>query len=160
MEEKSNEQPPGKIFDGMCIQMLESSVFGDCNEKDKDLLSRHFRDIVGSIIVLFDPLSCGDLKSAFPALSVTIDVSYSLSNSFWMFRTIEIYQSDSLAHGSVIFSSTNNAVRMDTSGYIREKLINVAEQCLHFMSKTLERNICRLESPGTSKREISKTVLN
>lgn len=75
LQGNTDKQLAEQRLDEMYIQNLESSVFGDCNEKEKDLLSQRFQDIVGTIVGLFDSLSTTILKSLFPILSEAIDVT-------------------------------------------------------------------------------------
>lgn len=74
LQRNSDEQSPEQRLDEMYVQILTSSVFDDCNENEKNLLSRQVRSIVGSIIMLFDSLSTAVLKLLFPKLSETIDI--------------------------------------------------------------------------------------
>lgn len=136
-------------------------MFGDCSEKERDSLSRHFRDIVGSIIVLFDSLSITALKSLFPKCAGRIDITL-----------------DPLKSLLDVSGDPNAPIRL-LDPLFRDFLVNqkrcragsfwinrmkahhdVAEGCLHLMSKTLERNICRLKTPGTPRHEIDNAVLN
>ncbi|MCJ1423272.1 hypothetical protein MMC29_001154 [Sticta canariensis] len=76
LEGGSHEQSPKRRLDELYIQILENSIFqNNCNEKEKDLLSRRFQNIVGSFIVLFDSLSVIVLTSLFPTLSETIEIT-------------------------------------------------------------------------------------
>ena len=56
--------------------ILESSVFGDRNENETDLLSEQFRVIVGSIIVLVDSFSVTELMFLLLAWSDMIDITF------------------------------------------------------------------------------------
>ena len=50
-------------------------MVGGCGEKEEHILAQRFRDVVGSVIVLFDSLSTVVLAKLFPALSETISIT-------------------------------------------------------------------------------------
>ena len=62
-------QSPTQRLDEMYVQILKSSVIGECSEKEKSILSRHFRDTVGPIVILVDSLSSVALTGLLPNLS-------------------------------------------------------------------------------------------
>jgi len=143
-------QSPEERLDEIYIQILESSVFGDCNKKEKDVLSRRFRNVVGSIIILFDSLSTIVLKSLSPALSESIDITLEPLKSLLNVpddRTAPIR----LLHPSFRDFLVNQKRCGVEHFWIDERKAHhdVAKSCLELMSKTLKRNICRLETPGT-----------
>ena len=60
----------------MYIQILRTSVIGDCNEGERDELAQRFRGTVGLIIALFNSLSTVVLAELSPpALSKTISTT-------------------------------------------------------------------------------------
>lgn len=158
----SNEQLPEQRLDEIYIQILESSVYGDCTrQKERDLLSRQFRYTVGLIMVLFDSVSATVLTSLDPTLSETIDTTLRPLRSLLdvpndgnipirllhpSFRDFLVDKERCVAGHFLI--DQNKAHR------------DVTEKCLDLMSKDLRRNICQLKTPGTRSREIERTVLN
>lgn len=145
----------------MYNQVLKSSVFGDCNKKEKDSLSRQFRNTVGSIITLFDLLSTTVLKLLFPALSDTIDVTLEPLKSLLNVpedKNTPIW----LLHLSFREFLVNPERCRARDFWIDQKKSHqdLVEQCLHLMSNNLKRNICQLETPGIPRRQIDNTLLN
>lgn len=162
LEGNSEEQAPEQRLDEMYIQVLESSVFGDCNNyKERDLLSRQFRDVVGPIIVLFDSLSTTVLKSLFPTFSERIDLTLEPLKSLLIVpddRTTPVR----LLHPSFRdFLISQERCRAKNFWIDPKKTHRImAKQCLRLMSNNLKRNICRLERPGTPRHEIKDSVLS
>lgn len=161
LQGNDNKQSPEQRLDEIYIQILKSSVFGDCNRKEEDLLSQRFRDIVGSIIVLFDSLSTIALKSLSPALSDTIDITLD------PLKSLLDVPDDRTAPIRLLHPSFRDFLVNQERCRARDIWINqgkahhdVTERCLYLMLKTHERNIYRLETPGTPTREISNTVMN
>lgn len=145
----------------MHTQILESAVFGDYDEHERDLLSRHFRDVIGAVIILFDSLSIFALKSLFSifleTMNITLDPLKSLPNVPDDGNT-----PIRLLHPSFCDSLVNQERCQASHFWIDQKKThrNVGERCLHLMTETLKRNICQLETPGTSRHVINNLVLN
>lgn len=148
-------------LDEVYVQILRTSVIGDCNEREKEILAQRFRHTVGSIITLFASLSTFTLAKLFPALSDTISVTLDPLKSLLNVpedRTSPIQ----LLHPSFRDFLINQERCFDTLFWIDEKKAHhdIAEQCLYVMSKTLKRNICRLKTPGTLKNETDISTVN
>ena len=75
LEGNGDAQSPTQWLDEMYTQILRTSVIGDCNKKEQDILTQRFRDTVGSMVVLFDSLSTAVLARLFSALSETISTT-------------------------------------------------------------------------------------
>ena len=157
----SAEQLPEQELDEMYIQILKSSVFGDCNEKEKEVLSQRFRSTVGSIIILFDSLSNNVLKSLLPRLSTTVDITLKPLKSL-----LDIPEDQRtpirILHPSFRDFLVNQERCRDRDFWIDQNTAHhdVAQQCLHLMSKSLKRNMCELETPGTPRSEIGSAILH
>lgn len=145
----------------MYIQILKSSVFEDCNEKEKEVLSQRFRSTVGSIIILFDSLSTIVLKSLLPTLSRTVDITLRPLKSLLDIPEDQ-YTPIRILHPSFRDFLVNQERCRDRDFWIDQNTAHhdVAQQCLHLMSKTLKRNMCQLEMPGTPRSEIDSAILH
>lgn len=161
LQENNDGQSPTHRLDEMYIQILRTSVVGDCSKKEKIMLGQRFRDTVGPIIVLFDTLSSIVLAGLLPSLSETIDITLDSLKS-----VLNIPEDPSvpiqLLHPSFRDFLLNRERCLDTYFWIDQAKThhNMAGQCLSVMSKTLRRNICRLETPGTFKSETENTVVD
>lgn len=158
---ENGEQTPEARLDQMYTQILRSSVYGDCNDQEKYFLSRRFQDSMGTIIVLFDPLSITALKALLLESGEKIDVT--LLNSLKSLLDVPDDQDAPilLLHLSFRDFLLDPYRFGHTDFWIDPKKAhdNVAEHCLHLMSSALRRNICQLETTHTSRREIKNSVL-
>ena len=161
LEGNDDAQSPTQWLDEMYIQILRTSVIGDCNKKEQDILTQRFRDTVGSIVVLFDSLSTAVLARLFPALSETISTTLDPLKSVLNVpedRNAPIH----LLHPSFRDFLVNNDRCLDRHFWVDPGKAHhsISEQCLHVMSKTLKRNICHLRTPGTLKSEIEISTVD
>ena len=154
-------QSPTQKLDEIYTQILRTSVIGDCNKKEGDILTQRFRDTVGSIIVLFDSLSTVTLARLFPSLSEIIGVTLDALKS--VLKVPEDQHTPvQLLHPSFRDFLVNEERCLDQRFRIDQGRThhNIAKQCLCVMSKTLKRNICYLRTPGTPKTEIAISTVD
>ena len=161
LRENDNSQKPTQRLDDIYIQILKTSVIGDCNEKEKDILAQRFRDTVGSIIVLFDSLSTVVLARLSSALSETISITLDPLKS-----VLNVPEDPNtpiqLLHPSFRDFLVNKDRCLDRHFWIDQRKAHhdIAKHCLYVMSKTLKRNICRLRTPGTLRSETETSTVN
>lgn len=161
LQGSSDAQSPEQRLDEMYNQILESSIFGDCHEKEKDLLSQRFQDVVGSIIVLFDSLSIIVLKLLFPAFSEAIDITLSPLKSLLDVPNDQKTPIKLLHPSFRDFLLNQNRCQARNFWIDRKKAHHdVAKHCLALMSNSLRRNICRLKTPSTPRSQINDIVFN
>lgn len=161
LQGSNDPQWPTQRLDEVYIQILRASVIGDCNEKEKEILAKRFRDTVGPILILFASLSTVTLARLFPALSDTISVTLGHLKS--VLKVPEDQTSAvQLLHPSFRDFLINQERCLDRHFWINERKAhhNIAEQCLCVMSNSLKRNICRLRTPGTLKSETGTSTVD
>ena len=154
-------QSPTQRLDEMYVQILKSSVIGECSGKEKSILSQRFRDTVGLIVVLFDSLSSVALTGLLPNLSEVIDITLESLKS--IINVPEDHSSPiRLLHPSFRDFLLDRNRCSDGSFWIDEgkSHYDIAQQCLDVMSKTLKRNICHLKTPGTLRSHIESTIVD
>ncbi|KAH0556065.1 hypothetical protein GP486_005997 [Trichoglossum hirsutum] len=61
LDEEMTSPSHTEQLDKMYTQVLKDSVIGDCEDWDRSPLSERFRNIVGSIVILFDSLTASSL---------------------------------------------------------------------------------------------------
>lgn len=146
---------PTQWLDEMYIQILRTSVIGDCNEEEKGELAQRFRGTMGSIIVLFNSLSAVALAELSPsALLKTISTILNPLKSVLNVPKDRHAPIQSLHPSFRDFLVDKKRCRDEDFWIDQEKAHHdIGKQCLFVMSKTLKRNICRLRSPGTLKSE-------
>lgn len=161
LQANNDPQWPTQKLDEMYIQILKTSVIGNCNENEAHILAKRFRDTIGSIIVLFASLSSEVLARLFPSLSETISITL---DSLKSVLNVPKDQASSiqLFHPSFRDFLVRQERCFDRHFWIDEKKAHhdIAAQCLYVMSKTLKRNICHLKTPGTLKNETEISVVN
>ena len=154
-------QSPTQRLDEMYIQILKSSVIGECSEKEKSILSQRFRDTVGPIVILFDSLSSVTLTELFPNLSEVIYITLESLKS-----VVNVPEDQSspirLLHPSFRDFLLDRDRCIDGHFWIdpAKAHYDMAQQSLHLMSKTLKRNVCYLKTPGTLRSEIENTIVD
>jgi hypothetical protein len=150
-------------LDQTYLPVLQQLLVGR-TDSEKEILGREFREIIGSIVILADPLSTTSLARL---LGISKEVVYSRLHSLHSVLSIP--------------SNWDTPVRLLHLSF-REFLLDPEKQgksefwfwvdvkkthdilmtrCLELMSrpKCLSENICHLESPGTLRREIhSQTI--
>ena len=156
-----NGQSPTQRLDEMYVQILKSSVIGECSGEEKPILSQRFKDTVGPIVILFDSLSGVALTGLLPNLSEVIDITLESLKSI-----VNVPEDQSspirLLHPSFRDFLLDRDRCSDGSFWIDEGKTHhdIAQQCLDVMSKTLKRNICHLQTPGTLRSQIESTIVN
>ena len=154
-------QSPTQRLDEIYIQILQSSVIGDCGEKERNILSQRFRDTVGPIVILFDSLSSVALTRLLPSLSEAINITLESLKS-----VVNVPEHQSLPirllHPSFRDFLLDRDRCIDSNFWIDSAKVHydIAQQSLRLMSKTLKRNICYLPTPGTLRSEIDNTTVD
>ena len=161
---QGNDGPkwPTQRLDEMYVQILRTSVIGDCNEEEKGELAQRFRGTVGSIVVLFNSLSAVVLAELSPpALSKTISTTLNPLKSVLNVPKDRHAPIQPLHPSFRDFLVDKKRCRDKDFWIDREKAHHdIAKQCLFVMSKTLKRNICRLKTPGTLKSETETSTVD
>lgn len=134
----------------------------DLTDSEKENLAQEFRDIVGSVVVLADPLSTSSLAGL---LGIDIEIIYCRLNSLHSVLSIppDWDSPVRLLHLSFRDFLLDPEKRGKSPFWVDERETHemLKTRCLEIMSrpKSLRKNICRLESPGTLRREIlSQTI--
>jgi hypothetical protein len=153
---------PMQALDKIYAQILEKSVLGDLDESDREEVINLFKQIVGTIVVLFEPLSKG-------ALSDLLRISVHDTDS--ILDTLHSVLNIPKEHGSPIrllhpsyrdFLLDHNRCQ-DNSFWINNQIAHneLAENCLRVLSSgVLKRDICGLKEPGILINDIQKDQVN
>jgi hypothetical protein len=151
---------PLRALDRIYTQILERSILRDTGKGDSDYDEdgeyqiRLFKDIVGSIVILFDPLSVSTLTKLLAVASAdmgdTLDPLHSVLNSprddASPIRLLHLSFRDFLL----------DKERSQGQFWIEEKMAHktLFIRCLKLMSEHLKRDICNLRSPGALAIEV------
>lgn len=151
---------PEKQLDDIYITVLKDSIPLDYNEEEKTELIDKLRNVLGSIVTLFSPLSVDSLAH--------------------LLNMIPRYILETLADLHTIFhisNQTNRPLRphhptfhdflldkdrcSDLDFWVNENHAHKAlgDNCIQLMSKMLKRNICGLRSPGTLIKDVDPDLI-
>ncbi|KAF8538282.1 vegetative incompatibility protein HET-E-1 [Trichophaea hybrida] len=145
----TTRQSPTGALDGMYTQVLKHSVIGDCEEQEEEELSERFRQIVGSIILLSDPLSADALATVLHKATWEVEVTLDSLRS-----VLDVSESEDggirLLHPSFRDFLLDKKRCNDPLFYIDQKMAHndLFLSCLHLMSKHLKEDMCNLQRPG------------
>lgn len=148
-------------LDQTYVPVLKQLEFGK-TERELERFGQQFRNIVGSIVILADPLSTsslsnllgiskdkveGKLHSLHSVLSVPSDPNLPVRLLHLSFRE---------------FLVDPEKERRDYWFWTDEKKAHamIATRCLEVLSSRLKENICSLEYPGMSRRELNSAKID
>jgi NACHT domain len=150
LQGRTTDKSPTQQLDNIYAQVLMHSVIGDCNGRDKEMLSDRFRQIVGPIVILYDPLSPIALSRLLNVRHRIMDVT--LSPLYSVLRVPDSLNSSvRLLHPSFRDFLLDKKRCGDQHFWVDEKKAHeaLAKNCLRLMFNCLRRDICGLHAPGT-----------
>ncbi|KAJ0423727.1 hypothetical protein BJY00DRAFT_43638 [Aspergillus carlsbadensis] len=154
-------EPSGSKMDRTYRPVLNQLLTDD--ESDMEQLVEQFHEIIGVIILLAHPLSLSALAQllAIPEedISTHLDSFHSVlsipDNPQLPIRTLHLSFHDYLVDERTRAHEATSRFWVNKPG----KHGWVANQCLATMNRSLQKNICRLPSYGTSRDEIDPAVI-
>ncbi|KAF8244588.1 hypothetical protein K440DRAFT_471685, partial [Wilcoxina mikolae CBS 423.85] len=157
----TTRQSPTGALDGMYTQVLKHSVIGDCEEQEKEELSERFRQIVGSIVLLSDPLSVDALARLLHKETWEIEVTLDALRSVLDVSESE-YGGIQLLHPSFRDFLLDKRRCNDPLFYIDQKKAHndLFVSCLNLMSKHLKNDMFNLQRPGALISEMKYGAVN
>lgn len=153
---------PMQALDKIYAQILEKSVLGDIDESDREEVIDFFKQIVGAIVVLFEPLSKGALSDL---LNISVSHTDSILDTLHSVLNIpkEHHSPVRLLHPSYRDFLLDHDRCQDNSFWISDQIAHneLAENCLRVLSSgVLKRDICGLKRPGILIDSIEKDQVN
>ncbi|KAL8996163.1 MAG: hypothetical protein Q9169_004272 [Polycauliona sp. 2 TL-2023] len=151
-------------LDQMYTLVLQNSIKGDYTEQEQESIEAQFRHVVGSIVILLDPLaisplfellegphveSRGELEATLETLHSVLDVREEPSRPV---KPLHLSFRDFLV----------NPDRCSDGRFaVNEEQANqaLASDCLRLLSSSLKRNMCGLTSLGTLRDEIDPALI-
>jgi hypothetical protein len=155
LQHSNSTLPPERKLDEIYTTVLTNSVQGGFDEEETIGLRNRFRQIVGPIITLQDPLSVsgkevGDVRRTLTHLHSVLDVPDDNNGAIRLlhpsFRDFLLDQK----------RCSNPQFYIDEILVHREMYLN----CLQVMSQHLRRNICNLRRPGADISELSRSEVD
>ena len=151
-------QPTAKL-DEMYTQILRCAIVLDQDEKEKAELSKRFKSIVGTIVLLFDVLSVSTLANLLSIPARKVETSLE-----WLRSLLNIPKdSDSpirLLHPSFRDFLLNITRCRDSHFWIDQRIIdkNIVTNCLQLMSNSLRQDIYSLKMPGAPTSQLQDNI--
>jgi len=144
----------------MYTQLLRHSVIGDCGDEDKEELLERFRHVVGSIVLLSDPLTASSLAKLLHKDPWEVEVTLDSLGS-----VLDISESQGCGirslHPSFCDFLLDQKRCLDLEFWINEQKTHgdLFLSCLKLMSKCLRRDMCILRLPGALTSELQNSVV-
>lgn len=141
-------ESPTEELDRMYIQILQHQ-FRKVKPQNKKILSESFKQVIGSLTILREPLSAATLSNLLAADQKVVDVR--LRNLYSVLVVPEDeHRPIRLLHTSFRDFLFDKQRCYDESFWVDEEKANAAlvDSCLRLMSKKLKEDICDLRKPG------------
>jgi hypothetical protein len=148
---------PEKHLNNIYITVLKHSVSPEYTDEEKEELYYMLRQILGSLVVFFSPLSAHSLSGLLHVSKEEIDQTLENLHSV---LDVPNDQSRPLRLHHPLFRDflLNNDRCKDLNFWVNEKQAHqtLAENCLRLMSASLKQDICGVNSPGTLVTDVQK----
>jgi hypothetical protein len=156
----SSSHSPMRKLDNMYRQILDHSM-ADAFDKDKEDIARLFKQIVGSIIVLFDTLSSNALTKLLAVSSAEMELTLDPLHSI-----LDIPQDKKSPIKPFHLSFRDFLLSQERCFsphfWVDEKMVHysLVKSCLKAMSNTLRRDICSLQMLGAIASEVERSLVD
>lgn len=157
---RSSGVGPQKQLDEIYTTVLRGSIHQDYNDEEKQELHEILREVLGSIVILFSPLSMDSLSHLLPVSSS--DINETLADLHTIFNVpSQIDRPIRLHHPTFREFILNKDRCSDLNFWVDEKQAHkaMADNCVKLMSKMLKRDICGLQSPGTLAKDLDPKLI-
>ena len=157
-EEKSSGTAPERKLDEIYITVLRNSIGPQYSDQEKKILHELLRRVIGSIVVLFSPLSTLSIAELLDipgeGVNQTLEDLHAILN-------IPERQSDPihLHHPSFRDFLLDKDRCGDAHFWVDEKQAHkdLADCCITLLSATLKQNICGLQDPGSLMADVERS---
>ncbi|KAF1809453.1 WD40 repeat-like protein [Eremomyces bilateralis CBS 781.70] len=152
---------PERKLDKIYTTVLTNSLRGEYDKEESWRLHKLFRQIVGPMVTLRDPLSVSSLAELLGKDVHTLKRTLTNLYSVLDMPNIET-NTIRLLHPSFHDFLLDQSRYSNPQFYIDKKLVHrlIYQNCLQVMSKHLRRDICNLQHPGASTAGLSGTELD
>jgi hypothetical protein len=136
-------------------------LLAEQDEVEKEKLAMEFREVVGAIVVLADPLSTSSLASLLRIAEGDITCRLDLLHAVFSLPTNQALPVR-LLHLSFRDFLLDPLKRGKSPFWVDEKKIHgkIACKCLQLLSSRLKKDICNMQRPGTLRSEIGSQVVD
>lgn len=158
LERQMSSTSPEGHLNGIYTTVLSNSIHMNYTEQETQRFYTMLRDILGSLVVLFSPLSIESLSKLLLLSMRSIERSL---NDLHAIINIpkEHKQPLRLHHPSFRDFLLNSAQCQDLNFWVNETQAHqrLAESCIQVMLKSLKENICDITIPGTLVGEVDSS---
>ncbi|PVH97942.1 putative WD-repeat protein [Periconia macrospinosa] len=153
--------PPERKLDEIYTTVLASSVRGERSEAESQALHELFRQVVGPIVTLQDPLSVASLAGLLGKDVATL--RRTLAN---LHSVLDVPTNESKTvrppHPSFRDFVLNQSRCSDARFHIDERLVHgeIYRRSLQVLSKHLRRDVCSLQDPGARTADLSRAEVD
>ena len=150
---------PTARLDEIYTQILRCAITLDQDEKERAELSKWFKNIVGTIVLLFDVLSVSVLANLLLIPIRKVEVSLESLHSLLNIPRGSV-SPIRLLHPSFREFLLDTTRCRDSHFWIDQRIVDkdVVTNCLHLMSNGLRKDICGLNMPGAPTSEIQDDI--
>ena len=147
-------------LDRTYLPVLNQLLVGQ-DEVEKEQLAKEFQDIVGTIVILADPLSITSLASLLHIAECDITCRLDLLHAVFSLPTNQAHPVR-LLHLSFRDFLLDPLKRGKSPFWVDEKKTHekIACKCLDLLSNRLKKDICNMQRPGTLRSEIDRQVID
>ena len=151
---------PEEHLNGIYITVLQNSIQSGFSQQDKEKFCSMLRDILGSVVVLFSPLSVDSLsrllvtpKQRLDRMLKDLHAILDIPNDHT--RPLRLH------HPSFRDFLLNKNRCGDSNFWVEEKRAHqmLADSCIQLMSTSLKKDICGVRSPGWLATNIESSQL-
>jgi len=157
-QEGSSTLPPERKLDEIYTTVLANSARGEYDAREVQRMHSLFRQVVGPIVILQDPLSVASLAAL---LREDVATLRRVLTNLHSVLSVPEPEDDSTTirplHPSFRDFLLNPNRCLDHKYFIDKGLVHrtIYERCLEIMSKHLRRDICNLQRPAARKIDLS-----
>ncbi|OAL48295.1 WD40 repeat-like protein [Pyrenochaeta sp. DS3sAY3a] len=158
---RNDTLPPERKLDEIYTTVLSNSLRGVYSQPEIQMLNKQFRDIVGTVVTLLDPLSVSSLAGLLGKDVETLKLT--LSN---LHSVLDVPANDTKAirilHPSFRDFLLNPERCLNPQFCVDEQLAHrhLYRSCLRIMIANLKRDICNLEHAGILLDEVDRSKVN
>jgi hypothetical protein len=160
-DNKVTGDSPQKNLDAIYTSILQFSVFGDVIEEEKPEISSLFKQVVGSIVVLFEPLSAQYLSTLVDTPLSSVEETLKGLHSV---LAVPEKSNDTvqLLHLSFRDFLIDSQRCLDDNFHISEVVAHdtLFQRSLEIMSNLLHYDICCLLDPATSMSDVEQSRIS
>lgn len=150
-----------KKLDEIYMMILVQSISGDYDDQDREELLELFREVVGSIVILFDPLPTAALVRLLDKPKEEVDQTLNDLHSVLEVpkdpgRPIRVVHPS--FHDFLLSQERCTNVQLWVDEYKTHRDLFVS--CIELMFASLKQDICELGRPGTRAAEVDETRMD